>query len=363
MKISLLQHEWLQFIVDYLDFNNISYRSIDHQLSPNETFDLCFNQHESNQLLILSVDALAVFTNWTPWLNRIIDWINNGNKIIVSRDGDAFLWFDLWNSTSIKLLDKAIPKNSIVLMLHCKLSDRYWINHLENFKKVYFPTIHSPMVHGFNNQTPRIRGSVTKKKDNSRDFMLTMIKRPGRPHRKVLWDELQFRKGLLEHGNVIYRRFGDPWFGHDPGIENWVDGIPSMDLYNNSWLEIVPETCYKNVYFITEKTIKPMGTFTPFLMLSNAKFLEYLKQLGFQTFHGIIDEKYDTEYRVQDRARLLVDQLEDICRNGARSFYEACHDRLIYNFNRLAEIQGSWQFHMDSFIHETLESVVDQKMK
>jgi hypothetical protein len=144
-------------------------------------------------------------------------------------------------------------------------------------------------------------------------------------------------------------------------LHTWGDGHASMDLYRDSLVEMVPESWYKHGYFVTEKTTKPMATKTPFLILSTCFYLEYLKSLGFKTFHSLIDESYDQQYRVQDRVRLAVQSLEDIVRNGARSFYDAAQPILEHNHSRLCEIQGLWQYELDIMLQREFE-LVDQKM-
>jgi len=362
MNILVDKHPVIQFIYSYLDFNEIGYQEISIRNERGVAVIPNCIENQTNQLLIISLDDFTGMLSWDVSRNKLINWVNNGNHIMLSRDGDAIIWFENLDREAFLTVDKAITKHAITILVDCEMSDRYWFNSLKNIRVLYFPNLQTTMALGFdrNGQTPRIRGASVNKNNNSRDFMLTMIKKPNRPHRDILWKQLQSRTGLIDRGHVVYRRFNDPWLGHDPGLEVWPDSVPSMDLYNNSWLEVVPETVYKNMYCITEKSIKPLGTFTPFLTLSTARYLEYLRDLGFKTFDGIIDEKYDTMHRVEDRARMIVDQLEDISRNGAREFYEACRDRVTHNFHHLAEMRGSWQFYMDNFLKETLELVVDQ---
>jgi hypothetical protein len=94
----------------------------------------------------------------------------------------------------------------------------------------------------------------------------------------------------------------------------------------------------------------------PFMILSTCGYLQHLRDRGFRTFHGIIDESYDLEFRSQDRARKIIDQLEDIVRNGAREFYHTCMPILEHNRRMLAEIAGSWQYETDLFIYRCLEN-------
>jgi hypothetical protein len=69
----------------------------------------------------------------------------------------------------------------------------------------------------------------------------------------------------------------------------------------------------------------------------------------------VIDERYDQQPRIQDRVRLLLEQLQDIIRNGSQSFYQACRPVLEHNQARLCEIAGRRLYDVDLFIKQNLE--------
>jgi hypothetical protein len=75
------------------------------------------------------------------------------------------------------------------------------------------------------------------------------------------------------------------------------------------------------------------------------------------TFSSLINESYDQQYRIQDRARLLVDQLEDIIKNGSESFYRASQHILDYNQAKLAEIVGLSQHDLDLCIKNCIDEI------
>ena len=62
-----------------------------------------------------------------------------------------------------------------------------------------------------------------------------------------------------------------------------------------SWLTVVSETHFEycKTLFLSEKTFKSTCQ-TPFLILGNRNSLNELRKLGYVTFDGLIDEKYDT---------------------------------------------------------------------
>jgi hypothetical protein len=66
-------------------------------------------------------------------------------------------------------------------------------------------------------------------------------------------------------------------------------------IYENSWYSIIAETNFDgNVKFLSEKTAKGLFARRIFVMFSTAHHLKWLRELGFKTFDGIIDESYDS---------------------------------------------------------------------
>lgn len=68
-------------------------------------------------------------------------------------------------------------------------------------------------------------------------------------------------------------------------------------LYLDSWITVVSEVAYgnqDNSIFISEKTFKAIAGCHPFILLSSKGSLKALRQLGYKTFHPLINETYDT---------------------------------------------------------------------
>lgn len=92
----------------------------------------------------------------------------------------------------------------------------------------------------------------------------------------------------------------------------------------SSLAHVVTETVYHGRrHHLTEKVFKPICLRMPFVLVSTAHSLKYLRDYGFQTFGDIWDESYDDETddfrRLEKIADLLIsldkmspDQLQDI---------------------------------------------------
>lgn len=89
--------------------------------------------------------------------------------------------------------------------------------------------------------------------------------------------------------------------------------LTNFDAAADSLIYVPTET----VYFgrrshITEKTFKAIALEMPFVLVAPAGSLEYLREYGFQTFAGVLDESYDQETNDILRVELVTKLLNDI---------------------------------------------------
>ena len=91
-------------------------------------------------------------------------------------------------------------------------------------------------------------------------------------------------------------------------------GATNLEPYRNSWFSVVTETEMKpHLHRITEKPLKPLLAFHPFLVLGNPGSLELLRGYGFETFSGVYDERYDEEPDPRRRFDMVYDQVRRLC--------------------------------------------------
>lgn len=367
MKIFLYPHKELALFHDYFTFNSIDFLDLDTYDTRLDTYGRhCIPKHllqNKNILLILHLDVFHEMLQWPTSNDAVIKFCQHNTLCIAQDPGDSYLklfhinngYKEKWNE-----IDNAISKNSIIFVPNFVPSpDNYWAKSLKNIKISPLPTLSRLMSH-----SQRCFGAVSKKNLSSKNFMLLMAKKPNnRPHRDYLWQAIIKRPALIENSTIRYHDLDsnpDSYVGMQ--IQNWTHGYPSMDIYNNNYVEIVPETLCSDAHWLTEKTMKPMITLTPFIMVSTPGYLRYLKQLGFKTFDSLIDESYDDIIDLESRINTAVDTLESIVKQGSREFYEASRDILEHNRRHLCQLTGSWYFDTDLFLHNLLQeiSAVDQ---
>ena len=111
-----------------------------------------------------------------------------------------------------------------------------------------------------------------------------------------------------------------------------------LGLYAATAVSLVTETDFSDgeIIRVTEKTIKALCLGHPALVVGNPSSLQFVRQLGFETFSPFLDESYDAAEMAQERfARLTAElirltegrrdapirlepELQEICRWNAR---------------------------------------------
>ena len=77
----------------------------------------------------------------------------------------------------------------------------------------------------------------------------------------------------------------------------------------NRLIELVPES-RQNFFYVTEKTLKPIASGMPFVIVGCHRFLQQLRHIGFRTFHPFIDESYDNEEDMMIRVEKAVSSIK-----------------------------------------------------
>lgn len=97
----------------------------------------------------------------------------------------------------------------------------------------------------------------------------------------------------------------------------------------------------ETVYFgrrthITEKTFKAIALEMPFVLIAPAHSLAYLREYGFQTFAGILDESYDEEtddIKRIEKVTALLKSLDQMSVQQRQQIHKACLPIVQHNYN------------------------------
>ena len=96
--------------------------------------------------------------------------------------------------------------------------------------------------------------------------------------------------------------------------ENLTLPVASADYDNQDYsqcaIEVVMETVMDDQrWHLTEKSLRPMACGAPFLLMSTPGSLEYLRCYGFETFHPMINETYDSIIDSHKRIQCLQHEM------------------------------------------------------
>jgi hypothetical protein len=119
------------------------------------------------------------------------------------------------------------------------------------------------------------------------------------------WEKLKAGNDILNSNDWFVDQKTEKVFVTDPYSDYTANFVLSdsasgtegfQSSFFNSFVAVVNETvCFQPTTIITEKTLNPMYSMIPFIMVSAPFTLEYLHRLGFKTFGNWWDESYDIE--------------------------------------------------------------------
>jgi hypothetical protein len=129
---------------------------------------------------------------------------------------------------------------------------------------------------------------------------------------------------------------------YDRSFNPWHYGQRSLfKFYRNSYFSVVTEThgeTKKYPSFLSEKTFKAISHKHPFIVVSTTGILHMLRQLGYKTFNGIIDESYDEIEDDVERLTMITNEIERLCNLNEEQLIEFKQQALEiveYNYNLL----------------------------
>lgn len=109
-----------------------------------------------------------------------------------------------------------------------------------------------------------------------------------------------------------------------------------VKLFNDTAYSIVAETDHDNTLsFYSEKTAKPMIARRLFVAFTGYKFLQNLRDLGFQTFGSVIDESYDQIQDDQLRYTAAFEQVRWLCNQPQAEILKKIQPVVEHNYQHL----------------------------
>lgn len=121
------------------------------------------------------------------------------------------------------------------------------------------------------------------------------------------------------------------------------DAIGKKDFYLDSCIHLVTETSFhQNELFLSEKILKPILNFQPFIVFGPQYYLKELKRIGFKTFSDFWNEDYDNIEDGKDRyfkIMELVLSLNSKSIDELNEIYKKTKEICIHNKNHFDNVK------------------------
>lgn len=93
-----------------------------------------------------------------------------------------------------------------------------------------------------------------------------------------------------------------------PFIRNSVFSLVTETFYSNN--KNFEQIGNKHCRFLTEKTFRPIAYKHPFILVTLPNTLQLLRDMGYKTFDGVIDERYDLEKNDTKRLLMIAEEIK-----------------------------------------------------
>jgi hypothetical protein len=136
-----------------------------------------------------------------------------------------------------------------------------------------------------------------------------------------------------------------------------------VEPYIQSYFNITTETRVdQDSLFLSEKIYKPIANYQPFLIVGSQYSLRKLKEDGYRTFNGAIDESYDDVANYADRHAMVMKEVYRLCNMSLEElhdWYWELEEILVHN----RSVLKSKVRHSDMFRNEVWEIINNKEIE
>lgn len=249
------------------------------------------------------------------------DYLNDFSNI--ASKNISFIPFNYYLNRSAKYFQSNLKDNYIPELLDYSqkefhfLSFNQWLHHhrINIITNVFKNDLQSKFLISFN---PKFYESLGEHRFDYEN----QIKELG------LWEDYQYVLTLPEH-RVDF----------DTTLKISGYGFEDISVYKKSFISLISDTIFfKHQGFISEKIFKPIMYLQPFLIAAPPLYLKAVRDMGFKTFDGFIDESYDTEFDDMKRLSMVnaeIKRISNIPIEELKIQIKDIEDILLYNQMKL----------------------------
>jgi hypothetical protein len=130
--------------------------------------------------------------------------------------------------------------------------------------------------------------------------------------------------------------------------------------YKISGIEVVLETLFDDSRLhLTEKSLRPIACGKPFILVATAHSLQYLRDYGFKTFNGLIDESYDLIQDPLERLTAVIAELKRIAAIPADKKQQLWRElHAIANYNKNLFFSREWDYKITDELNSNLSAAI-----
>ena len=271
-----------------------------------------FKKSKNNKLILLNMlEGTNTITNL--FIKTDLMEYFNENRIYIISSGD------FGNDKTFVNVDKFLEITGNKYNL---------INALNYFNDIY-NKFNKPYKFLFLNKMPRQHRLDLISKLKQRDLL-----------DNALWSNLSENILLPEKYQIIEKNYPREIF-KIPYDLSYYDVLLFPQFYIDTYFSVVTETNFDLPYsYCTEKIYKPILMGSPFIVASNYKFYQHLKDKGYKTFESLIDESFDNIYDNNKRLDAIVNSISQLCQTNLDEFLIKAKPICDYNRNHFLEEFG-----------------------
>jgi hypothetical protein len=344
------------------------------------------NNHKNIKNYIITCGVNHSPEDWTGYHPNVKSLFSHLNEKYLRdlRNGEAILLIDqsfegyqtdwLWEWFHKECKEwKISPKfivyvtgNMIVDEFYKKWADKYFID--ERIKVIGYPhfeldlgvtVLHMPHR---NESLPNWEDHIKYKTENIENIKsFACLNKRLRPHR-IWFYKYMFESGILDKGLVSMNKFHRDYWGFENRtiepdyVEKLTENLPLLvygkrndELDDNHYIrrfndQICLDTFVtviseahcgdsNSTMFISEKTYKVIACRQPFIIMGNKDTLKKLRETGYKTFDGFIDESYDS-LPTFERMEAIIESLKKIISiEDKLSWFKSMEEIVEHNYN------------------------------
>jgi len=348
----------IHFLYPEIDFSFSKYNYLEHTFTHSDPLD-CWSMEwlldtvgldykntistTQKSYVKLNIHFPTEYTDLQYMPNEIWETIANSDNtyLLLYQATEAtpfYFWKHRWNRLKSFLIKKNIPPHKVYYISgdlnavsnHKRHMDNYWCD-INVLGINIFEMMHLFRHNANSGENYKDIIDLHTKSEKNKNF-LNLNKRM-RPNKQALI--YYIRKNNLLENNIVSNLWYESevlsqeefdtqynfneanydelveWVQQRIVIDNDNDQHSDKKLYVDTKYSLVSETYTgSTVNFITEKTYKPILMGHPFLIHGTNGTLDYLKQIGYETFPELFDESYDTYTSSKDQLKIIVENLK-----------------------------------------------------